>query len=51
MMCKKNYLIWYYVCIKWEKKLLVLFVFLGVWINIIDKNLLCYIYFGVIELD
>lgn len=20
MMCKKNYLIWYYVCIKWEKK-------------------------------
>lgn len=34
-----------------KKKTPVLFAFLGVWINLIDKNSLCYIYFGATESD
>lgn len=51
MMCKKKLFNLILCLYKMKKKILVLFVFLGVWINLIDKNLLCYIYFGVIELD
>lgn len=50
-MCKKNHLIWHHVRTKREKKTPVLFAFLGVWINLIDKNSLCYIYFGATESD